>query len=47
MRTQINIPPQSMWRFPQEGIKKTFQENNPKILDRVRNDLRIKHYGLE
>ncbi|MHB8581383.1 MAG: hypothetical protein ACYDA4_16180 [Ignavibacteriaceae bacterium] len=43
MQIQINIPVQSMFRvIPEEGIAKTLQQNNPKILNRARNDMRMK-----
>ncbi|MHB8339461.1 MAG: phage integrase N-terminal SAM-like domain-containing protein, partial [Ignavibacteriaceae bacterium] len=46
MHTQINIPTKSeIVILPQQGNVKTFQKDNPKLLDRVSIDLRIKHYS--
>ena len=48
MQTQINIPAQSMWRVvPEDEIAKTFQENKPKLLDTLSNEIRVKHYSRE
>ncbi|MHB1686212.1 MAG: hypothetical protein ACYCVH_02400 [Ignavibacteriaceae bacterium] len=50
---QINTAAQSKRRvISEEGIAKTFQDtigitkNKPKLLDTVRNDMRVKHYSL-
>ncbi len=46
MHTQINLPAQSENGVHQhQGDTNTFQKDNPKLLDRVSIDMRVKHYS--
>ena len=46
MHTQINLPAQSENGVHQhQGDINTFQKDNPKLLDRVSIEMRVKHYS--
>ena len=46
MYTQINVPTKSEnGVLLQQGETNSFQKNNLKLLDRVSNDIRVKHYS--